>query len=118
MCTPLPPGRAGEVLIRGYTVMRGYWDDPDAIAEVVDAEGWLHTGDIGVLDDRSLPRVVDRTKDMYIAGGFNVYPAEVENILAAYPAISDIARGLTHHLTRGWPAAHRRHTRMAYRLIM
>ncbi|MFF0499892.1 AMP-binding protein [Nocardia aobensis] len=89
--TPLPPGLAGEVLIRGYTVMRGYWNDPDATAEVVDADGWLHTGDIGVLDDRGLLRIVDRKKDMYIAGGFNVYPAEVENILSTYPAISEIA---------------------------
>ncbi|MFC7502673.1 AMP-binding protein, partial [Nocardioides sp. GCM10030258] len=70
-------GEAGELLVRGEFVMLGYLDDPEATAEAIDGDGWLHTGDIGVLDDRGNLRITDRLKDMYISGGFNVYPAEV-----------------------------------------
>jgi acyl-CoA synthetase (AMP-forming)/AMP-acid ligase II len=74
-------GEPGEVVVRGYNVMQGYLDDPDATAEAIDAEGWLHTGDIGVMDARGYLRITDRVKDMFIVGGFNAYPAEIENAL-------------------------------------
>ena len=84
-------GAAGEVLVRGYNVMQGYLDDPAATREAIDAEGWLHTGDIGVLDERGYLRITDRLKDMYIAGGFNCYPAEIERMMAAHPGIAQVA---------------------------
>jgi acyl-CoA synthetase (AMP-forming)/AMP-acid ligase II len=87
----LPPGQAGELMLRGMSVMKGYWDDPAATAEAIDREGWLHTGDIGVLDERGYLRILDRKKDMYIVGGFNAYPAEIENIMLQNPAISQVA---------------------------
>jgi HIP---CoA ligase len=71
--------------------MQGYFEDPDATAETIDADGWLHTGDIGVLDDRGNLRITDRLKDMYVAGGFNAYPAEIEQVLATHPAIAESA---------------------------
>ena len=77
-----PTGDAGEVLLRGPNVMLGYLDDPDATAAAIDADGWLHTGDIGTVDAAGNLRITDRLKDMYICGGFNVYPAEVEQVLA------------------------------------
>lgn len=86
-----PPGQAGEVVVRGYGVMSGYLDDPQATAETIDPEGWLHTGDIGVLDAKGYLRIVDRKKDMYISGGFNCYPAEVEKLLSEHPAIEMVA---------------------------
>ena len=76
-----PRGEAGEVLVRGYNVMRGYFDDPVATREAIDADGWLHTGDIGVMDAAGNLRITDRIKDMYISGGFNCYPAEIEGML-------------------------------------
>ena len=85
---PLPPGETGEILVRGQGVMLGYLDDPEATAEAIDAEGWLHTGDVGSLDEAGYLRITDRKKDMYISGGFNCYPAEIEKLLAAHPAIS------------------------------
>jgi HIP---CoA ligase len=78
----LPPGEDGEVLLRGPNVMQGYLDDPQATAEAIDGEGWLHTGDVGNLDDRGYLTLTDRLKDVYTSGGFNVYPAEVEQVLA------------------------------------
>ncbi|MEH6378348.1 AMP-binding protein [Streptomyces sp. KLMMK] len=87
----LPPGRPGEVLVRGYQVMKGYFEDPRATAETVDVDGWLHTGDIGVLDGEGNLRITDRIKDMFVAGGFNVYPAEVERTLAGHPGIAEAA---------------------------
>ncbi len=80
-----------EILVRGFNVMRGYYEDPDATALAIDADGWLHTGDIGMLDDDGALRISDRKKDIYISGGFNVSPAEVENLLLAYEAISQVA---------------------------
>jgi len=74
-------GEPGEVLVRGYNVMRGYFDDPAATREAIDADGWLHTGDVGVMDERGNLRITDRIKDMYITGGFNCYPAEIEGML-------------------------------------
>lgn len=87
----LPAGEAGEIVVRGYNVMQGYLDDPAATAEAIDAEGWLHTGDVGYLDSRGYLRITDRLKDMYIAGGFNCYPAEIERAMAAHPAIAQVA---------------------------
>ena len=84
----LPRGEAGEIRVRGQGVMLGYLDDPEATAGAIDAEGWLHTGDVGTMDERGYLRITDRLKDMYISGGFNVYPAEVEKLLAAHPAIA------------------------------
>jgi HIP---CoA ligase len=88
---PRPTGESGEVLVRGYHVMRGYFDDPAATAAAIDAGGWLHTGDIGVLDGRGLLRITDRLKDMFVVGGFNVYPAEVEQLIARHPKVSEAA---------------------------
>ncbi|MFC6063566.1 FadD3 family acyl-CoA ligase [Streptomyces ochraceiscleroticus] len=87
----LPPGRPGEVVTRGYHVMAGYLDDPEATARAVDEDGWLHTGDVGVLDERGYLSLTDRLKDMYVVGGFNAYPAEVEHALGAHPAIAEVA---------------------------
>jgi len=84
-------GEAGEVLVRGYNVMRGYFEDPRATAEAVDREGWLHTGDVGVLDERGYLRITDRMKDVFIVGGFNCYPAEIERLLAEHPAVGQVA---------------------------
>jgi acyl-CoA synthetase (AMP-forming)/AMP-acid ligase II len=85
------PGEAGEVLLRGPNVMLGYLDDPAATAAAIDADGWLHTGDIGAVDKAGNLRITDRLKDMYICGGFNVYPAEVEQVLARMEAVADAA---------------------------
>ncbi|MEM8695997.1 MAG: FadD3 family acyl-CoA ligase [Pseudomonadota bacterium] len=80
-------GEAGEIHVRGYGVMLGYLDDPEASAEAIDGDGWLHTGDIGEMDANGYVRITDRKKDMYISGGFNCYPAEIEKLLAAHPAV-------------------------------
>jgi HIP---CoA ligase len=84
-------GDPGEIVIRGYNVMRGFIHDPDATAEAIDAAGWLHTGDIGVMNERGYVRITDRTKDMFIVGGFNAYPAEIENMLTGHPAVGQVA---------------------------
>jgi len=88
---PVAVGSAGEVVVRGYTVTRGYLDDADATAAAIDRDGWLRTGDIGVLDDRGYLRITDRKKDMFIVGGFNAYPAEIENVLVRHPGIAQVA---------------------------
>ena len=87
----VPRGETGEILVRGQGVMLGYLDDPEATAEAIDADGWLHTGDVGTMDAAGYVRITDRMKDLYISGGFNVYPAEVEKLLAAHPAIAMVA---------------------------
>ncbi len=87
----LPAGSHGEVVVRGYNVMRGYLDDADATAETIDLAGWLHTGDIGVLDGRGYLRITDRKKDMFIVGGFNAYPAEIEGVLLGHPSVAQVA---------------------------
>jgi acyl-CoA synthetase (AMP-forming)/AMP-acid ligase II len=81
----------GEVLVRGYSVMRGYLDDPAATAEAIDPHGWLRTGDLGSLDERGHLRIVGRKKDMFIVGGFNAYPAEIEGFLLKHPAVAQVA---------------------------
>ncbi len=83
----LPPGESGEIWVRGPSVMQGYLDDPEATAEAIDSEGWLHTGDIGTINAEGYLALTDRKKDMYISGGFNCYPAEIENLLVSHPAI-------------------------------
>ena len=88
---PVAAGEQGEVLIRGYNVMKGFIGNPEATAEAIDDEGWLHTGDIGVMDAEGNLRITDRMKDMFIVGGFNAYPAEIENILLTNPDISQVA---------------------------
>ena len=89
--TPRDDTGAGEVLLRGPNVMLGYLDDPQATTEAIDAEGWLHTGDIGIVDEAGNLRITDRLKDMYKCGGFNVYPAEVEQTLARLEGVADVA---------------------------
>ena len=84
-------GAAGEIVVRGYNVMQGYLDDPEATAEAVDELGWLHTGDIGVMDDRGNVTITDRKKDMFVVGGFNAYPAEIEGKLLRHPAVGQVA---------------------------
>ena len=86
-----PVGEPGEVVVRGYNVMAGYFGDPEATAEAIDTDGWLHTGDIGVLDERGYLRITDRRKDMFIVGGFNAYPAEIEQIMTTHPAVGQVA---------------------------
>jgi acyl-CoA synthetase (AMP-forming)/AMP-acid ligase II len=81
----------GEVLVRGYSVMLGYLDDPAATAEAIDADGWLHTGDLGTLTERGKLRIIGRKKDMFIVGGFNAYPAEIEGFLLEHPAVAQVA---------------------------
>jgi acyl-CoA synthetase (AMP-forming)/AMP-acid ligase II len=88
---PVPVGQPGEVMIRGMNVMRGYLDDPEATAQAIDADGWLRSGDIGVLDAAGYLRITDRKKDMFIVGGYNCYPAEIEKMLLAHPAILQVA---------------------------
>ncbi|MER5429971.1 FadD3 family acyl-CoA ligase [Streptomyces sp. NPDC002588] len=81
----------GEILVRGYNVTRGYWDDPGATAETVDPDGWLHTGDVGRVDEAGHLSVVDRKKEMFIVGGFNAYPAEIEKLLLGYGPVAQVA---------------------------
>jgi len=84
-------GVPGEIVVRGYNVMRGYFEDPGETAKAIDADGWLHTGDVGVMDERGYLRITDRIKDMFIVGGFNCYPAEIENHLYGYPGLGQVA---------------------------
>ncbi|MFG2724379.1 FadD3 family acyl-CoA ligase [Streptomyces canus] len=86
-----PAGEPGEVLVRGFNVMRGYYEDEAATAEAVTEDGWLRTGDIGFLDAEGNLRITDRLKDMFIVGGFNAYPAEIEQLLGLHPAVADVA---------------------------
>lgn len=81
----------GEVLVRGYGVMQGYLDDPAATAQAIDADGWLHTGDLGEFTETGRLRIVGRKKDMFIVGGFNAYPAEIEGFLLSHPAVAQAA---------------------------
>jgi acyl-CoA synthetase (AMP-forming)/AMP-acid ligase II len=88
---PVGPGESGEIVVRGYHVMKGYIHDPNATAEAVDAEGWLHTGDVGVLDERGNLTITGRKKEMFIVGGFNAYPAEIEDMILEHPSVSQVA---------------------------
>ena len=84
-------GDAGEIWVRGPNVFQGYWDDPEATAKVLTADGWLRTGDIAVTDDDGYLYIVDRAKDLIIVSGFNVYPAEVEEVIAELPGVAEVA---------------------------
>jgi fatty-acyl-CoA synthase len=85
-----PRGEPGEFLARGYSVMRGYWNDPERTADAIDASRWMHTGDLATMDEEGYIRVVGRSKDMVIRGGENVYPREVEEFLYTHPEIADV----------------------------
>jgi acyl-CoA synthetase (AMP-forming)/AMP-acid ligase II len=87
----LPASEPGEVLVRGYNVMSGYFEDPAKTAETIDSDGWFHTGDVGVMDGNGYLRITDRIKDMFIVGGFNAYPAEIERLLLLHPQIAQVA---------------------------
>ena len=84
----LPAGQAGEIVARGYLVMKGYFNDPRGTAAAIDADGFLHTGDVGYFDAEGYLHITDRIKDMYIVGGFNCYPAEIENVLMQMPGVA------------------------------
>jgi acyl-CoA synthetase (AMP-forming)/AMP-acid ligase II len=88
---PVPVGERGDILVRGYQVMSGYWNDPEATAEAISDDGYLRTGDIGSFDEHGFLRITGRKKDMLLVGGFNVYPAEVERVLAQHPAVGEVA---------------------------
>jgi fatty-acyl-CoA synthase len=87
----VPRGVAGELVTRGYSVMRGYWDEPERTRDVLDAAGWMHTGDLGVIDDEGYCNIVGRVKDMIIRGGENISPREIEEFLYRHPAVLDVA---------------------------
>ena len=86
----LPRGGTGELCVRGYLVMQGYWNDPVATAEAIDTEGWMHSGDLAVMRDDGAVQIVGRSKDMIIRGGENVYPREIEEFLYTHPAVADV----------------------------
>ena len=86
-----PAGGAGEIVVRGFNVMKGYFNNPGATAEAIDAAGWLRTGDIGLFDDAGNLRITDRKKDMFIVGGFNAYPAEIESFLLGHDDVGQVA---------------------------
>jgi acyl-CoA synthetase (AMP-forming)/AMP-acid ligase II len=87
----VPRGEQGEIVVRGYNVMLGYLDEPGETAATIDGDGWLHTGDIGIMDDRGYLRITDRKKDVFIVGGFNAYPAEIENAILADDSVAQVA---------------------------
>ncbi len=87
----VPTGEQGEILARGYQVMIGYFDNPAATAETIDADGWLHTGDVGYVDAANNVTITDRIKDMFIVGGFNAYPAEIEGLMLEHPDVAQVA---------------------------
>jgi fatty-acyl-CoA synthase len=93
----VPVGTVGELQVRGFAIMAGYFGDPDATAATIDAGGWLHTGDLATMDRRGYLAITGRLKDMIVTGGVNVYPAEIEAVIAAHPAVAAVAvLGLPH----------------------
>jgi long-chain acyl-CoA synthetase len=84
------PGEAGELCVRGPQVMRGYWNRPDETAQVLSEDGWLRSGDVAIMDERGCIRLVDRIKDMILVSGFNVYPSEIEAVVAAHPDVKEV----------------------------
>jgi fatty-acyl-CoA synthase len=88
---PLPPGATGELVVKGYNVMKGYFKKPEATAEAIDEGGYLHSGDLAIMDDRGYFRIVGRKKEMYICGGFNVYPREIEEFLFKLHPVENVA---------------------------
>ena len=87
----VPLGEVGELCIKGPQVMKGYWQRPEETAKVMDAEGWLHTGDMAKMDENGFFYIVDRKKDMILVSGFNVYPNEVEDVIAMMPGVLEVA---------------------------
>ena len=85
----VPRGTPGELCTRGYSVMLGYWNNPEATRQALDAAGWMHTGDLATLDEDGYVKIVGRIKDMIIRGGENIYPREIEEFLHTHPAISE-----------------------------
>ena len=83
----LPIGEAGELCVRGPQVMQGYWERPEATAKAIDADGWFATGDVAIINEQGFIKLVDRIKDMVLVSGFNVYPNEVEDVLASHPKV-------------------------------
>ena len=86
----VPVGQRGELCTRGYSVMKGYWEDEDKTDEAIDREGWMHTGDLGTIDAEGYCNIVGRVKDMVIRGGENVYPREVEEFLYRHPKVKEV----------------------------
>ena len=106
----VPPGELGEVLVRGDTVMAGYWNQPKATAETL-RNGWLHTGDLGSMDKDGFLTIKDRAKDMIISGGFNIYPREIEEVLQRHPAVLEVSVfGRPHNGPRRGSGGLHRHT--------
>ncbi len=97
----VPDGEAGELMIRGPVVMLGYYGNEQATREAIEPDGWLHTGDVATRDDEGRYYIVDRKKDLIITGGFNVYPAEIERVVAAHPAVAMVAVGSVPDQTHG-----------------
>jgi len=87
----MPVGTIGEILTRGYHVMKGYFDNPQATSQAIDARGWLHTGELGSMDERGYCRIEGRLKEMIIRGGENIYPREIEQLLHTHPGVADVA---------------------------
>jgi fatty-acyl-CoA synthase len=87
----VPRGEPGELLTRGYSVMRGYWEEPERSAEAIDVSHWMHTGDLAAMDDDGYVNIVGRSKEMVIRGGENIYPREVEEFLIGLPEVEDVA---------------------------
>jgi long-chain acyl-CoA synthetase len=87
---PLAAGESGELCIRGPQVMKGYWQRPEETANAIDEQGWLHTGDIAVMNPAGFFKIIDRLKDMILVSGFNVYPNEIENVIAAMPGVLEV----------------------------
>ncbi|HIP81588.1 MAG TPA: long-chain-fatty-acid--CoA ligase, partial [Leucothrix mucor] len=93
----LPFDEPGELCVKGPQVMQGYWNRPGETSNVMDAEGWLHTGDIAIIDEKGFVKLVDRLKDLIIVSGFNVYPNEIENVVALHPKVLEVgAIGVAH----------------------
>jgi long-chain acyl-CoA synthetase len=84
-------GEPGELCVKGPQVMKGYWMQPEETAKVLDADGWLATGDIGVMDSAGFIKLIDRKKDMILVSGFNVYPSEIEDVIAMHPRVREVA---------------------------
>ena len=87
---PVPVGEAGELCLRGPQVMKGYWQRPEETAATIDSDGWLHTGDVAIMNEQGYFKIVDRLKDMILVSGFNVYPTEIENVLANLPGVLEV----------------------------
>jgi len=87
----VPRGTSGELLTRGYSVMQGYWNEPERTAEAIDRDGWMHTGDLAVMDAEGYVNIVGRIKDLVIRGGENIYPREVEEFLYTHPNIAEVS---------------------------